>query len=198
MDGNRFGDSLRAAEDRKGWKGIVATSAVVLRRPRRLRGWVEIRWDLSWGCARFFFCLWHIFPFSFVFHGIWGSYFRLYIFSKAGNICHVEKNTFLFMTYSVNICAPNFEEVVGAYWFRVFRASMRPSIRHMHAISYEACMLGFWNFIYGRFFFSCPRYLPFWSYASLKKSEWNLMHVASYEPCLLRFWNFIYGFPMVK
>ena len=32
-----FGDSLRAAEDREGWKGIVATSSVVLRRPSRLR-----------------------------------------------------------------------------------------------------------------------------------------------------------------
>ena len=32
-----FGDSLRAAEDREGWKGIVATSCVVPRRPPRLR-----------------------------------------------------------------------------------------------------------------------------------------------------------------
>ena len=31
--GMGFGDSLRAAEDREGWKGIVATSSVV---PRRL------------------------------------------------------------------------------------------------------------------------------------------------------------------
>ena len=29
------GDSLRAAEDREGWKGIVATSSVVPRRPPR-------------------------------------------------------------------------------------------------------------------------------------------------------------------
>ena len=28
--GIEFGDSLRAAEDREGWKGIVATSSVVL------------------------------------------------------------------------------------------------------------------------------------------------------------------------
>ena len=35
--GMGFGDSLRAAEDRKGWKGIVATSSVVSRRPPRLR-----------------------------------------------------------------------------------------------------------------------------------------------------------------
>ena len=27
--GMEFGDSLRAAEDREGWKGIVATSSVV-------------------------------------------------------------------------------------------------------------------------------------------------------------------------
>ena len=32
-----FGDSLKAAENRKGWKGIVATSSVVPRRPPRLR-----------------------------------------------------------------------------------------------------------------------------------------------------------------
>ena len=32
-----FGDSLRAAKDREGWKGIVATSSVVPRRPPRLR-----------------------------------------------------------------------------------------------------------------------------------------------------------------
>ena len=32
-----FGDSLRAAEDREWWKGIVATSSVVPRRPPRLR-----------------------------------------------------------------------------------------------------------------------------------------------------------------
>ena len=32
-----FGDSLRAAEDREVWKGIVATSSVVPRRPPRLR-----------------------------------------------------------------------------------------------------------------------------------------------------------------
>ena len=32
-----FGDSLRAAEDREGWKGIVATSSMVPRGPPRLR-----------------------------------------------------------------------------------------------------------------------------------------------------------------
>ena len=35
--GMEFGDSLRAADDREGWKGIVATSFVVPRRPPRLR-----------------------------------------------------------------------------------------------------------------------------------------------------------------
>ena len=35
--GMGFGDSLRAAEDREGWKGIVATSSRVPRRPPRLR-----------------------------------------------------------------------------------------------------------------------------------------------------------------
>ena len=35
--GMGFGDSLRAAEDREGWKGIAAMSSVVPRRPPRLR-----------------------------------------------------------------------------------------------------------------------------------------------------------------
>ena len=35
--GMGFGASLRAAEDREGWKGIVAMSSVVPRRPPRLR-----------------------------------------------------------------------------------------------------------------------------------------------------------------
>ena len=34
-----FGNSLRAAVDREGWKGIVATSSVVPRRLPRLRNW---------------------------------------------------------------------------------------------------------------------------------------------------------------
>ena len=37
--GMGFGDSLRAAEDREGWNGIVATSSVVPRRPPGLRDW---------------------------------------------------------------------------------------------------------------------------------------------------------------
>ena len=41
--GMEFGDSLRAAEDREWWKGIVATSSVGPRRPPRLRDWDE--WD---------------------------------------------------------------------------------------------------------------------------------------------------------
>ena len=35
--GMGFGDSLMAAEDRDGWKGIVATSSVVPLLPPRLR-----------------------------------------------------------------------------------------------------------------------------------------------------------------
>ena len=77
--------------------------------------------------------------------------------------------------------------------------SVRPSVQ-------EPCMLGFWNFRYWflmekyltHVFFSCPSYLPFWSYAPLKKSERNLMHAISYELCMLGFWNFIYRFLMEK
>ena len=42
--GMGFGDSLKAVEDIEGWKGIVATSSVVPRRPPRLRDWDEMRW----------------------------------------------------------------------------------------------------------------------------------------------------------
>ena len=38
-----FGDSLRATEDMEGWKGIVATSSVVSRRPPWLRDCDEMR-----------------------------------------------------------------------------------------------------------------------------------------------------------
>ena len=41
--GMGFGDSLWAAEDKEGWKGIVATSSVVPRRPPRLRHLDEMR-----------------------------------------------------------------------------------------------------------------------------------------------------------
>ena len=44
--GMGFGDSLRAAEDREGWKGIVATSSVVPQRPPRLRDWDELWWTI--------------------------------------------------------------------------------------------------------------------------------------------------------
>ena len=50
-----------------------------------------------------------------------------------------------------------------------------------------------WKTSWRTFFFSCLSYLPFWSYAPLKKSDWNQMHAISYEPCMLGFWNFIYG-----
>ena len=41
--GMKFGDSLRAAEDREGWKSIVAMSSVEPRRPPRLRDCNEMR-----------------------------------------------------------------------------------------------------------------------------------------------------------
>ena len=41
--GMEFGDSLRPAENREGWKGIVATSSVVPRWPPRFRDWDEMR-----------------------------------------------------------------------------------------------------------------------------------------------------------
>ena len=42
-----FGDSLRAAKDRKGWKGIVTTSSLVPRRPPMLRDLDEMRDEID-------------------------------------------------------------------------------------------------------------------------------------------------------
>ena len=41
------------------------------------------------------------------------------------------------------------------------------------------------------FFFSCPSYLPFWSYAPLKKSEWNLVSKISQKVFELGAWNMV-------
>ena len=43
MDRNGVWRSLRAVEDRERWKGIVAASFVVPRRPTRLKDWDEMR-----------------------------------------------------------------------------------------------------------------------------------------------------------
>ena len=61
-------------------------------------------------------------------------------------------------------------------------------------LSYESCMLGFWDFIYEflmEIFFSCPSCLPFWSYAPLKTSEWNLVCKISRKVFELGAWNLV-------
>ena len=40
-------------------------------------------------------------------------------------------------------------------------------------------------------FFTCPSYLPFWSYAPLKKSEWNLVSKISRKVFELGAWNLV-------
>ena len=82
---------------------------------------------------------------------------------------------------------------------------VRPCVRSsrflMHAISDEPCMLEFWDFkiwiphgkIADPYFFSCPSYLPFWSYAPLKKSEWNLVSKISGKLFELGAWNLVSG-----
>ena len=97
--------------------------------------------------------------------------------------------------------APTSKKLTGHIGFGLcVRPSVHPSVQ-------EPCMLGFCIFIYGLhmeniwhiFFLSkLSPFLPFWSYAPLKKSQRNLMHAISYEPCMLGFWNFIYGFLMEK
>ena len=41
------------------------------------------------------------------------------------------------------------------------------------------------------YFFSCPNYLPFWSYAPLKKSEWNLASKIPRKVFELGAWNLV-------
>ena len=68
----------------------------------------------------------------------------------------------------------------------------------MHAISYEPCMLVFkisnmdssWK-IADLYFFSCPSYLPFWSYAHLKKLERNIVRKISRKRFGLGTWNLV-------
>ena len=40
-----FASSTRAAENRTRWKGIVANSSVVPRRPSNVMGWNRIEWN---------------------------------------------------------------------------------------------------------------------------------------------------------
>ena len=85
-----------------------------------------------------------------------------------------------------SLLCPNFEEVRWHIAFGLcLRVSVHPFITLFDAYHYimnRACMLGFWNFIYGfllkkslNFFFFLIRVMPFWNYAPLKKSEWNLV-----------------------
>ena len=75
------------------------------------------------------------------------------------------------------------------------RASVRASVRSSRTVHARVLKFHIWiphRKIADTCFFSCPSYLPIWSYAPLKKSEWNLTHAISYDPCMLGFWNFIY------
>ena len=71
--------------------------------------------------------------------------------------------------------APNFEAVVGAYWFRVVRPSVHPCVHASVGLSktVHAKVLKFHIWIpHGKIadpHFFCLSYLP------LKKSEWNLV-----------------------
>ena len=85
--------------------------------------------------------------------------------------------------------APNFEEVVGAYWFWVVRASVCPSVDPFvklfdacHILwTVHGCMLGLISYMDSLwkmadpYLFSCPSYLPFLNYAPLKKNKNELL-----------------------
>ena len=71
-------------------------------------------------------------------------------------------------------CAPNFEEVDGAYWFRVVHAPVRPCIRSSRTLYARVLKFHIWiphGKIFDTHFFSCPSYLPFWSSAPLNKIQ---------------------------
>ena len=46
--------------------------------------------------------------------------------------------------------------------------------------------------------FSCPSYLPFWSYAHLKKSEWNLVSKIPRKVFELGAWNLVSWYGMMS
>ena len=77
---------------------------------------------------------------------------------------HILHNCYCFDPFD----ATNFEEVAGAYWFWVVCASIRSS-KTVHA---RVLKFHIWiphGKIVEAHFFSCLSYLPFWSYAPLKK-----------------------------
>ena len=69
--------------------------------------------------------------------------------------------------------APNFEEVDGAYWFRVLRLCLRASVCSSRTVHARVLKFHMWiphgKIFDAHFFFSCRSYLPFWSYAPLNK-----------------------------
>ena len=87
----------------------------------------------------------------------------------------------------LHLYAPNFEEVDGAYWFQVLRSSR---IVHARILKFHILLIPHGK-IADTCYFSCPSYLPFWSYAPLKKSEWNLVSKISQKVYELRVWNLV-------
>ena len=73
-----------------------------------------------------------------------------------------------------------------------FGLCIRPRIRSSKTVHARVLKFHLW-ISHGKIadtrFFSCLSYLPFWSYAPLKKTKWNLMHAISFKPCMLGFWN---------
>ena len=85
---------------------------------------------------------------------------------------------------------PTSKKLMGHIGFGLsVRACVHLSVRA--SFRQEPCMLGFWNFIYGfpmekyltHNFFSCPSYLPFWSYAPSNKiqTKSDACHIWSFE-----------------
>ena len=100
------------------------------------------------------------------------------------------------------IMPPTLKKVMGHIGFRLcICPSVCASISQSRTVHVRVLKFHIWiphGKIAHTCLFSCPCYLPFWSYAPLKNSEWNLMYAISYELCMLGFWNFINGFLMEK
>ena len=74
--------------------------------------------------------------------------------------------------FSQSHYAPNFEEVDRAYWFQVVSPCVCACFHSSRTVHARVLKFHIWiphGKIFDVHFFSCPSYLPFWSYAPLNK-----------------------------
>ena len=104
-----FGDSLRAAEDKEGWKCIVATPSVVPRRPPRLRDWA-MRERESWNTI----CVQKVVPAALCFYKNVPSIFKScaqFLSSLAtyvGKVFLANRSVYVWLTSAMKYCLTRF------------------------------------------------------------------------------------------